>query len=102
MTLQRTPKQFRSLPKYPTVKRDISLVVPDELPAGDLLVAIRRQSQKYLESAEIFDVVITSYSIHYTKLYDMENDWQKTLLEIEDVLIPHFRFDICACRLLHC
>nr|WP_321464392.1 phenylalanine--tRNA ligase subunit beta [uncultured Desulfobulbus sp.] len=56
LDLKRTPKQFRSLPKYPTVKRDISLVVPDELPAGDLLVAIRRQSQKYLESAEIFDV----------------------------------------------
>jgi len=56
LSLKRIPKQFRSLPKYPTVKRDISLVVPDELPAGDLLVAIRRQSQKYLESAEIFDV----------------------------------------------
>ncbi|MGD9947767.1 MAG: phenylalanine--tRNA ligase subunit beta [Desulfobulbus sp.] len=56
LTLKRTPKQFRSLPKYPSVKRDISLVVPDELPAGDLLMAIRRQSQKYLESAEIFDV----------------------------------------------
>ncbi|MDD2463892.1 MAG: phenylalanine--tRNA ligase subunit beta [Desulfobulbus sp.] len=56
LSLEKTPKQFRSLPKYPTVKRDISLVVPDALPAGDLLMAIRRQSQKYLESAEIFDV----------------------------------------------
>ena len=56
LTLKQAPKQFHSLPKYPTVKRDISLVVPDELPAGDLLMAIRRQSQKYLESAEIFDV----------------------------------------------
>jgi phenylalanyl-tRNA synthetase beta chain len=56
LTLEKTPKQFRSLPKYPSVHRDISLVVPDSLPAGDLLQAIRRQSQKYLESAEIFDV----------------------------------------------
>jgi len=55
-TLERTPKQFCSLPKYPSVKRDISLVVPDELPAGELLMAIQRKSQKYLESAEIFDV----------------------------------------------
>jgi phenylalanyl-tRNA synthetase beta chain len=45
-----------SLPKYPSVKRDISLVVPESFPSGDLLHAIRRQPQKYLESAEIFDV----------------------------------------------
>jgi phenylalanyl-tRNA synthetase beta chain len=56
LALVRTPKQFRALPKYPSVKRDISLVVPDSLPAGELLQAIRRQSQKYLESVEIFDV----------------------------------------------
>ncbi len=56
LQLQRIPKQFQSLPKYPSVKRDIALVVPDALPADTLLQAIRRQSQKYLESAEIFDV----------------------------------------------
>lgn len=56
LLLARTPKQFQALPKYPSVKRDISLVVPDELPADALLQAIRRQPQKYLESAEIFDV----------------------------------------------
>ncbi|MBM9614900.1 phenylalanine--tRNA ligase subunit beta [Desulfobulbus rhabdoformis] len=56
LKIKRAPKQFHPLPKYPTVKRDISLVVPDGVPAGDLLQAIRKQSQKYLESAEIFDV----------------------------------------------
>jgi phenylalanyl-tRNA synthetase beta chain len=55
-SMQRFPKQFKALPKYPSVKRDISLVVPDHVPAGDLLQAIRMQSQKYLETAEIFDV----------------------------------------------
>ncbi|MCL2458447.1 MAG: phenylalanine--tRNA ligase subunit beta [Desulfobulbus sp.] len=47
---------FAALPKYPAVKRDISLVVPDAVPAGDLLRAIQAQQQKYLESVEIFDV----------------------------------------------
>jgi len=56
LALPRAPKQFSSLPKYPSVKRDISLVVPDAVPAGDLLRAIRTQPQKYLESVEIFDV----------------------------------------------
>jgi phenylalanyl-tRNA synthetase beta chain len=56
LTLEKSPKQFAALPKYPSVKRDISLVVPDTLPAGDLLRAIQTQQQKYLESVEIFDV----------------------------------------------
>ena len=54
--LPRSPKQFAALPKYPSVKRDISLVVPDSVPAGGLLAAIQNRKQKYLESVEIFDV----------------------------------------------
>ena len=56
LTLEKRAKQFTALPKYPSVKRDISLVVPDNVPAGDLLRAIQTQQQKYLESVEIFDV----------------------------------------------
>jgi len=56
LSLAKTTKQFVALPKYPSVKRDISLVVPDTVPAGDLLQALLNQQQKYLESAEIFDV----------------------------------------------
>ncbi len=52
----RKEKKFKALPKYPSVKRDISLVVPDSIPAGELLRAIHEQNQKYLESADIFDV----------------------------------------------
>ena len=56
VALKTIPKQFTALPKYPSVKRDISLVVPDTVPAGDLLRAIQTQQQKYLESVEIFDI----------------------------------------------
>ncbi len=56
LTLKRKEKQFAPLPRYPSVKRDISLVVPDSVPAGDLLRSIHTQQQKYLESADIFDV----------------------------------------------
>ena len=49
-------KKFKALPKYPSVKRDISLVVPDNIPAGELLRAIQTRHHKYLESADIFDV----------------------------------------------
>ena len=56
LTLDKKAKQFVALPKYPSVKRDISLVVPDAVPAGNLLQAVRSQSHKHLESVEIFDV----------------------------------------------
>ncbi len=56
LSLGRKTKKFKPLPKYPSVKRDISLVVPDNIPAGELLRAIHEQHQKYLESADIFDV----------------------------------------------
>lgn len=56
LAMDRKVKKFTTLPKYPSVKRDISLVVPDSVPAGNLLQAIHAQKQKYLESADIFDV----------------------------------------------
>ena len=56
LALDKKAKQFNALPKYPSVKRDISLVVPDAVPAGNLLQAVRGQSNKHLESVEIFDV----------------------------------------------
>lgn len=55
-TLPRLAKQFRTLPRYPSVKRDISLVVPDSVSAGDLLGAIAANQNKYIETTDIFDV----------------------------------------------
>jgi phenylalanyl-tRNA synthetase beta chain len=52
----RAVKKFKALPKYPSVKRDISLVVSESVPAGALLQSIYEHKQKYLESADIFDV----------------------------------------------
>ena len=56
LAMERQAKQFTSLPRYPAVKRDISLTVDEATPAGDLLRAIRAQQQKYVETTEIFDV----------------------------------------------
>jgi phenylalanyl-tRNA synthetase beta chain len=56
LSIPRETKRFKALPRYPSVKRDISLVVPDSVPAGKLLQSIYGQKQKYLESADIFDV----------------------------------------------
>lgn len=48
--------QYRFLPRYPAIRRDIALVVDDTVPAGDLLQAIRTHAGEWLESLDIFDL----------------------------------------------
>jgi phenylalanyl-tRNA synthetase beta chain len=50
------PKSFRQLPKFPSVDRDIALVVPEAVAAGELLSAIDNAREALVESVEIFDV----------------------------------------------
>jgi len=54
--LQSSPREFNSLPVYPSVKRDIALVVPVTISAGELLAKVHETKEKLIESAEIFDV----------------------------------------------
>jgi len=49
-------KSFTSLPTFPSVKRDIALVVPVTVSAGELLAEVQASREKLLEHAEIFDV----------------------------------------------
>lgn len=54
--LQAAPRSFRSLPVYPSVRRDIALVVPVAVSAGELLAKVHESREQLIESAEIFDV----------------------------------------------
>lgn len=49
-------KQFSSLPVYPSVKRDIALVVSESVSAGELLAAVKTSREKLIEDTAIFDV----------------------------------------------
>jgi phenylalanyl-tRNA synthetase beta chain len=50
------PKQFEPIAKYPKVKRDIALLVPEQVPAGELLSTIKKQRADLVESIDLFDV----------------------------------------------
>ena len=54
--LDPVPKAYTSLPRYPSVKWDIALVVPEKVPAGDLLNSINNAGETLVELAEIFDI----------------------------------------------
>jgi phenylalanyl-tRNA synthetase beta chain len=54
--LPRGKKVFRSLPRHPSVNRDIALLVPETAAAGDLLQAVYDLDVEHVEKAELFDV----------------------------------------------
>lgn len=49
-------KSFKPLPKYPSVRRDIALIVDDSIPVGGILEEIDKIGSNLIENAEIFDV----------------------------------------------
>ncbi len=54
--LPRIAKSFKRLARYPSIKRDIALLVPEVVPAGDVLEALIEQKNKNVVYADIFDV----------------------------------------------
>jgi phenylalanyl-tRNA synthetase beta chain len=54
--VQPEPKSFRQLPKFPSVNRDIAIVVPEAVAAGTMLSAIDNGAEELVESVEIFDI----------------------------------------------
>jgi phenylalanyl-tRNA synthetase beta chain len=47
---------YRDLPRFPSMQRDIAVVVSEEVQAGDLIGTIRQTAGELLESVEVFDV----------------------------------------------
>jgi phenylalanyl-tRNA synthetase beta chain len=50
------PPEFRPLPRYPAVDRDLAVVVREEVTAAELVEEIRRVGGPVLEAVEAFDV----------------------------------------------
>jgi phenylalanyl-tRNA synthetase beta chain len=51
-------KAFEPLPKFPRVRRDVALVVRDEVTAAELEAAVREGAGDLLQSVEVFDVFV--------------------------------------------
>ncbi|MBN1653833.1 MAG: phenylalanine--tRNA ligase subunit beta [Deltaproteobacteria bacterium] len=49
-------RQFRPLPRFPAVVRDLAVVVAEELPVGDVVPIIREAAEGLAEEVTLFDV----------------------------------------------
>ncbi|MEN8139747.1 MAG: phenylalanine--tRNA ligase subunit beta [Thermodesulfobacteriota bacterium] len=56
VSLAKGAKQFKSLPKFPAVQRDIAILVPEATPAGELVNTLAVAKEKLLEQVSLFDV----------------------------------------------
>ena len=52
----KTGCQYRPLPRYPAVPRDLALIVKKTVPAGQILERIRKAGGKMLEDVSLFDI----------------------------------------------
>ena len=48
--------KFKPLAKFPATLRDLSLVVPDEVTAGEIAFIIKKAAGRTLETCELFDL----------------------------------------------
>ena len=51
-----TNRKYRALPKYPSMVRDIAVIVKDDVLAGDMEEAIKEVNPYLIESVQLFDV----------------------------------------------
>jgi len=49
-------KQYRELPKFPAVVRDVALVVDEAVRHADIVAAIQKSPSKNLEAVQLFDI----------------------------------------------
>ncbi|PID76406.1 MAG: phenylalanine--tRNA ligase subunit beta [Deltaproteobacteria bacterium] len=55
-SLREVRKKFSPLPVFPAASRDIALILPEQVSAGEMLEAIENSRDKLIESCRIFDV----------------------------------------------
>jgi len=48
--------QYKSVSKFPSIKRDLALIVSDNVTAGTVLAKVKQSGGKHLQHVEIFDI----------------------------------------------
>ena len=54
--LKKQPPKFRPLSKYPSVRRDMALIIKEDITAGDIINCIKNGSEATLQDVVVFDI----------------------------------------------
>lgn len=55
-SIEKKKKTYQPIPKYPAMKRDLSLVVPEKITVEEIIQEIKKTAQELLKTAELFDL----------------------------------------------
>ena len=91
MALANSSVKVHELSRYPSMERDLAVVVSDETVAGDLVEAIKAKNYENLEKIEIFDVFksdLIGRSKKSIALHFVFTSYEKTLVDatVNDVM----------------
>ncbi|MBI5026788.1 MAG: phenylalanine--tRNA ligase subunit beta [Nitrospirae bacterium] len=56
LSLTQTKITYQSIPKYPYVERDMAIIVPEDITANDVEMAIKTFPSEIIESVSLFDI----------------------------------------------
>jgi phenylalanyl-tRNA synthetase beta chain len=89
-------KKFRELDRYPSVTRDIAMIVPENLTHTEVLRVIEEPAEPLLESVQLFDVFeardgITSGPVRKSLAYTLTYRDKNRTLTNEEVTVAHAR-----------
>jgi phenylalanyl-tRNA synthetase beta chain len=56
LSLRRGPAKAKQLPKFPAIRRDLSLVVNEEVPWADIETAVHKKAPAELEELQFVDI----------------------------------------------
>lgn len=94
LALPSVEKSFRSLPRFPSVKRDIALLVPENVPSGDLLEDIVAHKLENVVYADIFDVYSGKSIEKGMKSVALTVTYQSTEKTLDDETVDGFHTKI--------
>jgi phenylalanyl-tRNA synthetase beta chain len=56
LSLQKTERKYSEIPKFPSITRDMALVIADEFEVGEVIKEVNNRKYEYLEKIEFFDM----------------------------------------------
>jgi phenylalanyl-tRNA synthetase beta chain len=91
------PPAFSGVSRFPSTRRDLALVVPEDLPAGELLAAVRRHAGERLEEVVLFDVYTGDKVESGSKSVALGLILQDTSRTLTDADVDALLGDVTAC-----
>ncbi|MCD8028392.1 MAG: phenylalanine--tRNA ligase subunit beta [Erysipelotrichaceae bacterium] len=94
LSLKTRKLQFTSIPQYPSITRDIALVIDKDIPTYDVVKSIQKVSKRMISQTEIFDVYEGEHVEEGKKSVAISLTFQDPSKTLEDASVNKLMEDI--------